>query len=162
MGGGGLATFKMFVSNNEGGEEKLYFLEACLVFAPCGPNFQHLELLHFHQPSSFDLFLLLNFETHYCFLTFLSSHQNFKDYSKPFEIMHAFNFSQVVLPPPLFASSTNIINIENLQQEMYEGGKHLTTIVDGDGNESHVDEMHMGNMKKQGDAWKPHNNNSPR
>jgi hypothetical protein len=76
--------------------------------------------------------------------------------------MHAFNLSQVALPPPLFASSTNIINIENLQQEVYEGGKHLTTIVYGDGNESHVDEMHMGNMKKQGDAWKPHNNNSPR
>jgi len=38
-GGEGLATFKMFMSNNEGGEEKLYFLEACLVFAPFGPNF---------------------------------------------------------------------------------------------------------------------------
>jgi hypothetical protein len=63
--------------------------------------------------------------------------------------MHAFNFSQVALPPPFFAGFTNI---ENLQQEIYEGGKHLTTIVEGDGNESHVDEMHMGNMKKQGNA----------
>jgi hypothetical protein len=66
--------------------------------------------------------------------------------------MHALNFSQVALLPPLFASSANIINIENLQQEVYEGGEHLTTIVDSDGNESHVDEMHMENMKKQGDV----------
>lgn len=70
MGGGGLATCKMFMSNNEGGQEKLYFLEACLVFAPCGPNFQHLELFHSHQSSSVDLFLLLNFETYYCLFTF--------------------------------------------------------------------------------------------
>ncbi len=70
MGGGGIATSKMFMSNNEGGEEKLYFLEACLVFAPCGPNFQHLELVHSHQSSSFHLFLLLNFETYYCLFTF--------------------------------------------------------------------------------------------
>jgi hypothetical protein len=119
---------------------------------PIVVRIQHLELFHSHQSSSVDLFLLLNFETYYCLFTFFSSHQNFKDYSKSFEIMHAFNFSQVALRPPLFASSTNIINIENLQQEVYEGGEHLTTIVDGDGNESHVDEMHMENMKKQGDG----------
>jgi hypothetical protein len=81
-----------------------------------------------------------------------SSHQSFKDSSKSFKSILAFNYSQVALPPPLFANSTNIINIENLEQEVYEGGEHITTIVDGDGNESHVDEMHMGNMNKQGDA----------
>jgi hypothetical protein len=70
MGGGGLATLKCSYPTMKVGEEKFYFLEACLVFAPCGPNFQHLELLHSHQSSSFDLFLLLNFETYYCFFTF--------------------------------------------------------------------------------------------
>ncbi len=52
------------------GKKSYNFLEACLVFAPCGPNFQHIELFHFHRSSSFDLFLLLNFETYYRLFTF--------------------------------------------------------------------------------------------
>ncbi len=69
--------------------------------------------------------------------------------------MHVIHLTNVI-PPLAFARNASSSIVEILQNQ---GGQQPNLEEDGDG--AYILELHMGEMRKQGFAWKPQNHNFP-